>query len=113
MTNPSSPLYNKRRSWIRGSHPSIAQEFAQQSMLDLDNFFESRAAEMAPGGIVFAYFPSRQDPTNPQNQTNHECRHPNFPGHDFENAWNDLIDDVCNEHNTLSSRRTNVLMKQK
>ncbi len=107
MTNPSSPLYNKGRSSNRGSHPSIAKEFAQQSMLDLDNFLDSRAAEMAPGGIVFAYFLSRQDPANPENQTNPECGHRNFPGHDFKNAWNDLIDDVCNEHNTLSCRRTN------
>jgi len=64
---------------------------------------DSRAAEMAPGGIVFAFFLSRQDPANPQNQTNPECRHRYFGGDDFENAWNDLIDDVCNEHNTLSS----------
>jgi hypothetical protein len=113
VTNPSSPLYNKGRSWIRGSHPSIAQEFAQQSMLDLDNFLDSRAAEMAPGGIVFAHFLSCQDPANSQNQTNPGCRHRYFPGHEFENAWNDLIDDVCDEPNTLSSRRTNLLMKQK
>jgi hypothetical protein len=113
VTNPSSPLYNKGRSWILGSHPTIAREFAQQSMLDLDNFLDSRAAEMAPGGIVFAYFVSRQDRANPENQTNPECHHRYFAGHDFENAWNDLIDDVCNEHNILSSRRTNFLMKQK
>jgi len=98
VTNPTSPLYNKGRSWILGSHPTIAREFAQQSMLDLDNFLDSRAAEMAPGGIVFGYFLSRQDPANPQNQTNPESIH-----HEFENAWNDLIDEVCNEHNTLSS----------
>jgi len=107
VPNPSSPLYNRGRSWIIGSHPSIAQEFAHQSMLDLDNFLDSRAAEMAPGGIVFAYFVSRQDPANP------ESPHRNFPGDNFENAWNDLIDDVCNQHNILSSRRTNFLMKQK
>jgi hypothetical protein len=88
VTNPSSPLYNKGRSWILGSHPTIAREFAQQRMLDLDNFLDSRAAEMAPGGIVFAYFPSRKDPANPQNQTNPESIH-----HEFENAWNDLIDE--------------------
>ncbi|CAM6041024.1 unnamed protein product [Sphagnum compactum] len=93
VTNPSSPLYNKGRPWILGSHPTIAQEFAQQSMLDLDTFLDSRAAEMAPGGIVFAYFVSRQDPANPQNQTNPESRHRYFAGHDFENAWNDLIDE--------------------
>ncbi|KAH9549923.1 hypothetical protein CY35_10G045000 [Sphagnum magellanicum] len=78
VTNPTSPLYNKGRSWILGSHPTIARD---------------RAAEMAPGGIVFAFFLSRQDPANPQNQTNPECRHRYFAGHDFENAWNDLIDD--------------------
>jgi indole-3-acetate O-methyltransferase len=62
-------------------------------MLDLDNFLDSRAAEMAPGGIVFAYIPSRKDPANPQNQTNPESSHRYFVGHDFENAWNDLIDE--------------------
>ncbi|CAK9194471.1 unnamed protein product [Sphagnum troendelagicum] len=93
VTNPSSPLYNKGRCWILGSHPTIAREFAHQSMLDLDNFLDSRAAEMAPGGIVFAYFVSRQDPVNPENQVNPECRHRHTAGHDFENAWNDLIHD--------------------
>jgi hypothetical protein len=103
VTDPNSPLYNKGRSWILGSDPAIAREFAQQSMLDLDNFLSSRAVEMAPGGIVFAYFTSRQDAANPENQTNPECHDCCFVGTDFENAWNDLIDDVCKEHNTLCS----------
>jgi hypothetical protein len=33
-------------------------------------------------------------------------------GPHFESAWNDLIDDVCKEHDTLSSRWTNFLMQQ-
>ncbi len=53
-------------------------------MLDLDNFLDSRAAEMAPGGILLAYFLSCQDLANPENQTNPECRHRYFAGHDFE-----------------------------
>ncbi len=112
MTDKSSPLYNKGRSWILGGNPTIAREFAQQSMLDLDNFLVSRAAEMAPGGIVFASFVSRHDAANPENQANPECHDRFCVGSDFENAWNDLIDDVCKEHDTLSSRRTNFLMKQ-
>ncbi len=96
VTDPNSPCYNKGRSWILGGDPLIAQEFAQQSQLDLDNFFNCRAAEMAPGGIVFVLLGSRQDATNPTNQCD-----PDFaPGPDYENAWNDLIADVChNEHN--------------
>jgi len=93
VTDKSSPLYNKGRSWILGGNPTIAREFAQQSMLDLDNFLHSRAAEMVPGGILFTSFLSRHDAANPENQVNPECRH-RFPvGPDFENAWNDLIDD--------------------
>jgi len=100
VTDPNSPHYNKGRSWILGGDPTIAQEFAQQCQLDLDNFLNCRAAEMAPGGILFLQFPSRADSTNPQNQCN-----PYFAlGLDFENAWNDLIVDVCfNEHNILFS----------
>jgi hypothetical protein len=96
VTDPNSPCYNKGRSWILGGDPLIAQEFAQQSQLDLDNFFNCRAAEMAPGGIVFVLLGSRKDAANPANQ----C-HPDYaPGPDYENAWNDLIVDVChNEHN--------------
>jgi hypothetical protein len=104
VTDKSSPLYNKGRSWILGGNPTIAREFAQQSMLDLDNFLHSRAAEMVPGGIVFAAVVSRHDGANPENQVNPECHHRFVFGSDFENAWNDLIDDVCKEHGTLSSR---------
>jgi hypothetical protein len=104
VTDKSSPLYNKGRSWILGGNRTIAREFAQQSMLDLDNFLHSRAAEMVPGGIVFASFLSCHDAANPENQVNPECHHCFWAGHDFENAWNDLIDDVCKEHDTLSSR---------
>ncbi|KAH9556208.1 hypothetical protein CY35_07G014400 [Sphagnum magellanicum] len=93
VTDKSSPLYNKGRSWILGGNPTIAREFAQQSMLDLDNFLDSRAAEMVPGGIVFASFLSRHDAANPENQVNPECHHCFCVGSDFENAWNDLIDD--------------------
>ncbi|CAK9231051.1 unnamed protein product [Sphagnum troendelagicum] len=93
VTDKSSPLYNKGRSWILGGNPTIAREFAQQSMLDLDNFLDSRAAEMVPGGIVFAAVISRHDAANPENQVNPECHHRFVFGPDFENAWNDLIDD--------------------
>ncbi|KAH9556231.1 hypothetical protein CY35_07G015800 [Sphagnum magellanicum] len=93
VTDKSSPLYNKGRAWILGGNPTIAREFAQQSMLDLDNFLNSRAAEMVPGGIVFASFFSRHDAANPENQVNPECRHRFSVGPDFESAWNDLIDD--------------------
>ncbi|CAK9275652.1 unnamed protein product [Sphagnum jensenii] len=93
VTDKSSPLYNKGRSWILGGNPTIAREFAQQSMLDLDNFLDSRAAEMVPGGIVFASFVSRHDAANPENQVNPECHDRFSVGADFENAWNDLIDD--------------------
>ncbi|CAM6059794.1 unnamed protein product [Sphagnum tenellum] len=93
LTDKSSPLYNEGRSWILGGNPTIAREFAQQSMLDLDNFLDSRSAEMVPGGIVFASFISRHDAANPENQVNPECHHYVSLGPDFENAWNDLIDD--------------------
>lgn len=95
VTDPNSPCYNKGRSWILGGDPLIAQEFAQQSQLDLDNFFNCRAAEMAPGGIVFVLLGSRQDATNPTNQCD-----PDFgPGPDYENAWNDLVvDGVITTH---------------
>jgi gibberellin A4 carboxyl methyltransferase len=100
VTNPNSLHYNKGCSWILGGDPTIAKEFAQQSQLDLDNFLNCRAVEMAPGGILFLHFPSRVDSTNPENQCN-----PHFAlGLDFENAWNDLVVDVCyNEHNILFS----------
>jgi hypothetical protein len=67
---------------------------------------------MVPGGIVFASFISRHDAANPENQVNAERQHRLSLGPDFENAWNDLIDDVCKEHHTLSSRCTNFFMKQ-
>jgi hypothetical protein len=96
VTNPSSPLYNKGRPWILGSHPTIAREFAQQSMLDLDNFLDSRAAEMAPGGILFAYFVSRQDPGFSYwiSFTSVHCLTPNQVHH---NWWllPKLINEVC------------------
>jgi hypothetical protein len=46
--------------------------------------------------VLCLYFGSRQDATNPTNQCD-----PDFaPGPDYENAWNDLIVDVChNEPN--------------
>ncbi|CAM6033263.1 unnamed protein product [Sphagnum compactum] len=93
VTDKSSPLYNKGRPWILGGNPTIAREFAQQSMLDLDNFLDSRAAEMVPGGILFASFVGRHDAANPENQVNPEWYHRCVFGTDFENAWNDLIDD--------------------
>jgi hypothetical protein len=73
-------------------------------MLDLDNFLDSRAAEMVPGGIVFMAVICRHDAANPENQVNPECHHCLIFGPHFESAWNDLIDDVCKEHDTLSSR---------
>jgi hypothetical protein len=94
VTDLSSPIYNKGRCWILGGEPAIAQQFAQQSDRDWHNFLNSRAAEMVPGGIVFAYLLSRQDPVHPENQTNLERRHRYVAGPDFENTWNDLIAQV-------------------
>ncbi len=90
MTDPSSPLYNKGRCWILGGYLAIAQ----QSQRDWDKFLKSRAAEMVPGGIVFAYLLSREDAVHPENQTNLERRHRYMAGPDFENTWNDLIAQV-------------------
>jgi hypothetical protein len=104
VADKSSPLYNKGRSWILGGNSTIAREFGQLSMLNLENFLDSRAAEMVPGGIVFMSFLSRHDAANPENQVNPECQQRFLFGPDFENAWNDLIDDVCKEHGTPSSR---------
>jgi hypothetical protein len=54
---------------------------------------------MAPGGIMFVLLGSHKDAANPANQ----CPPDYAPGPDYENAWNDLIVDVChNEHNISS-----------
>ncbi len=80
-------------------HPIIAQDFAQQSQHDFDNFINCCIVEMARGGTVFLLLGSHQDQTKPKNQCDLDfvfCL-------DYKNAWNDLIVDVChNEHNILS-----------
>ena len=92
VTDPESELYNRGSCWIMGGKLSIARAFAEQSKADFRKFLHSRAAELAPGGILQCYLSGRVDPTN---QTIPERRHRFLAGPDFESAWEDLIAEVA------------------
>ena len=77
-----------------GGKPAIAWAFAEQSKVDFQKFLHSRAAELAPGGILQSFLCGRSDLADPTNQTIPERWDRYQFGPDFENAWEDLIAEV-------------------
>lgn len=83
-----SPLYNKERVWINGGRQDVAEAYSKQSEKDLNTFFNCRAQEMAPGGVLFLCMMGRPDSWSPAQQVSVGGE---FCGQDFENAWDKLV----------------------
>lgn len=78
-----SPLYNKGRVWINGGRQDVAEAYSKQSEKDLNTFFNYRAQEMAPGGVLFLCMMGRLDSWSPLQQVS--------VGQDIEEAWDELV----------------------
>jgi len=76
---------------VHGSSPAAAAAFAEASRKALRRFFECRAEEMVPGGVLAFYCTGRRDQAHP------EIQYPDntmiFTLH-FEKAWKDLVNEV-------------------
>jgi hypothetical protein len=94
VTDPESELYNRGSTWILEGKPAIARAYAEQSKADFQKFLHSRAAELAPGGILQYFLLGRSDLADPTNQLTPERWDRYIFGTDFENAWEDLIAEV-------------------
>ncbi|CAM6128052.1 unnamed protein product [Calypogeia fissa] len=55
VLDKESAAYNKGRSWIRNAPSAVTRCFQQQALEDLKSFLLARAAELAPGGLLFFY----------------------------------------------------------
>lgn len=83
-----SPLYNKEKVWINSGKEDIAEAYSKQSEKDLNAFFNCRAREMAPGGVLFLCMMGRPDSWPPAQQVSVGGE---FCGQDFEDAWTELV----------------------
>eukprot|EP00253_Pinus_taeda_P012425 PITA_12425 len=87
VVQKGSPLYNEGRVWINRGRHDVAEAYSKQSEKDLNNFFNCRAQEMAPGGVLFLCMMGRPDTWPPAQQVSVGGE---FCGQDFEDAWDEL-----------------------
>ncbi|CAM6097284.1 unnamed protein product [Calypogeia fissa] len=60
ILDKKSPAYNGSQPWYQHSKSAVAKSFQQQALLDLQNFFTARAAEMVSGGLLFLLMNARE-----------------------------------------------------
>lgn len=93
MLDESSPAYNKGRMWLFESPSEVARAYQRQSMLDMKNFLQARAAELVSGGLLFfvcgASLSSEPDEVGMNFLINNFCER------DLQEVWSDLIAEVC------------------
>lgn len=67
VLDKDSPAYNRGNAWIQHSQPAPARAFQQQALQDLKDFLMARAAELAPGGVLFfsTFGRSTSEPNEP------------------------------------------------
>ncbi|CAM6110451.1 unnamed protein product [Calypogeia fissa] len=61
ILDKKSPAYNGSQPWYQHSKSAVAKSFQQQALLDLQNFFTARAAEMVTGGLLFLLMNSKPE----------------------------------------------------
>lgn len=96
-----SPAWNKGRAWIDGAKEEVVEAYARQSEEDLKAFLRCRREEMTEGGLLFLLMagrPGSQPPENQLGDPESRAKHP-FTG-TMDQAWEDLLNEVCNPHNT-------------
>ncbi|CAM6122693.1 unnamed protein product [Calypogeia fissa] len=60
ILDKKSPAYNGSQPWYQHSKSAVAKSYQQQALLDLQNFFTARAAEMVSGGLLFLLMSGRE-----------------------------------------------------
>ena len=88
----SSALYNKGRVWINRGRRDIAEAYSKQSEKDLNAFFNGRARETAPRGVLFLCMMGKLDTWPPAEQVSVGGE---FCGQDFEDTWDELVTQAC------------------
>ncbi|CAM6083289.1 unnamed protein product [Calypogeia fissa] len=56
ILDKESPAYNNGQPWYQHSQSAVAKAYQEQTLLELTSFFQARAAELAPGGLMFLLF---------------------------------------------------------
>ena len=107
VLDESSPAYNRDRVWIDGGHPGPAQAYAAQARQDLFTFFIHRASELAPAGVLFLMCMCRADHARPEFQTSSEFSKANVCAGLFEEAWEQLVNQV--RHRTMPPLISHIL----
>lgn len=85
-----STAYNKGKIFIHGANEATAHAYKKQFQFDLADFLRSRSKEMKTGGSMFLVCLGRTCP-DPTDQGGAGL----LFGTHFQDAWNDLVDEVC------------------
>ena len=92
VVKKDSTSYNTGRVWINRGRQEVVDAYTKQSQKDLTSFMKCRAEEMAAGGVLFLCLMGRPDTCPPSQQVSMGGE---FCGQDFEDAWDDLVMEVC------------------
>ena len=99
VLDKSSPAYNKGRICAHGASPAVVEAFAAASRRGLRRFFECRAEEIAPGGVLAFYVPGRDDHAHPEIQYSEDTVSVVPP---IERAWTELENEVKRRHSCFT-----------
>ncbi|CAI9088325.1 OLC1v1022628C2 [Oldenlandia corymbosa var. corymbosa] len=89
VVDKRSTAYNKGKIFIHGANESTANAYRKQFQADLAGFLTSRSVEMKRGGSMFLVCLGRTSP-DPTDQGGAGL----LFGTDFQDAWNDLVQEV-------------------
>lgn len=92
ITDESSPTFNRGCISSHGASPAVAEVFADTSREGLRKFFQCRAEELASGGVLAFYFPSRPDRAHPERQMSEDSMQ--LALWKVETAWRELVAEV-------------------
>ncbi|XP_004299554.1 PREDICTED: probable S-adenosylmethionine-dependent methyltransferase At5g37990 [Fragaria vesca subsp. vesca] len=83
----NSPAFNKGRIMHEKSAIEVVQAFSDQYAKDMQCFFDARAQELAPGGLLLMLIPGRPGATLP-------AQHPSYPRFEpLESSLSDMVNE--------------------
>lgn len=100
VLDKSSMAYNKGKIFIHGANKISANAFRKQFQTDLGGFLKMRSKEMKKGGSMFIALLGRtsEDPTDQGGAGL-------LFGTHFQDAWNDLVQEVLISYDSLSNQK--------
>ncbi|XP_062029067.1 loganic acid O-methyltransferase-like [Rosa rugosa] len=87
LLDSNSPAFNKGRIMYGNSASEVGQAFSDQYAKDMQSFFDARAQELAPGGLLLFLIPGRPDGTVPAQHSFHPLFEP------MESSLSDMVNE--------------------